>query len=114
MEELIQQAKGLCAEAPSPIFSKMKRNDPGNSESGGKNWGEWGSVLVASLVQREMGRVLSPSLQRFCGTVQVGLVSTGYARQTMVGKKSQMVLHRTTVHGHNLDVHKKNPIISSL
>jgi len=42
MEELIQQAKGLCAEAPSPIFSKMKRNDPGNSESGGKNWGEWG------------------------------------------------------------------------
>ena len=72
---------------------------------------EMGRIFFLNL---EMGRILSPSFQRFCGTVQVGLVSTGYARQTMVGKKSQMVLHRTTVHGHHLDVHKKNPIISSL
>ena len=122
MEELVWEAKGLRAEAPSPcVFSKMKRTNPGNSESGelggmGIGFGPWSSKKWGGFffLNLEMGRILSPSFQRFCGTVQVGLVSTGYARQTMVGKKSQMVLHRTTVHGHNLDVHKKNPIISSL
>jgi len=49
MEELVWEAKGLRAEAPSPcVFSKMKRTNPGNSESGelggmGIGFGPWSS-----------------------------------------------------------------------